>query len=407
MNNPLNHYKNEEWVIAVSGGPDSMALLAMSQQAGVRLHVVHVNYHKRESALRDQRIVSDFCELYKIDLKIMDAPASQPGNFQDFARRFRYEQFKLRCEETQSIGVMTAHHQDDVLETYLMQKQRKSQVDFFGLKSEVTIYHVKVLRPLLSYTKQQLIDYCAEFKISYGIDESNNSLNYTRNRIRQLELAKMTETDKRKLFDQMNNDNLNQEKLIRELSGYIESDRITLKEYTGLSQEQRYLFLSMWLRSKAHVKIVSHNYLAEIDRQIASVDSLTIPLSRDVSFIKQYEQLFLIHEKALTFEMKFEKIEYVSTQWFGISPVGPLIEALTLTEEDFPITIRNARAGDSITLRFGRKKIARWMIDRKIPSVERRSWPVVVNAKGDVIFVAGIGSDIAHYSNNPSIFVVK
>ena len=217
----------------------------------------------------------------------------------------------------------------------------------------------------------------------------------------------MTETDKRKLFDQMNNDNLNQEKLIRELSGYIESDRITLKEYTGLSQEQRYLFLSMWLRSKAHVKIVSHNYLAEIDRQIASVDSLTIPLSRDVSFIKQYEQLFLIHEKALTFEMKFEKIEYVSTQWFGISPVGPLIEALTLTEEDFPITIRNARAGDSITLRFGRKKIARWMIDRKIPSVERRSWPVVVNAKGDVIFVAGIGSDIAHYSNNPSIFVVK
>lgn len=407
MNNPLNHYKNEEWVIAVSGGPDSMALLAMSQQAGVRLHVVHVNYHKRESALRDQRIVSDFCELYKIDLKIMDAPASHTGNFQDFARRFRYEQFKLRCEETQSIGVMTAHHLDDVLETYLMQKQRKSQVDFFGLKSEVTIYHVKVLRPLLSYTKQQLIDYCAEFKISYGIDESNNSLNYTRNRIRQLELVKMTETDKRKLFDQMNIDNLNQEKLIRELSGYIESDRITLKEYTELSQEQRYLFLSMWLRSKAHVKIVSHNYLAEIDRQIASVDSLTIPLSRDVSFIKQYEQLFLIHEKALTFEMKFEKIEYVSTQWFGISPVGPLIEALTLTEEDFPITIRNARAGDSIILRFGRKKIARWMIDRKIPSVERRSWPVVVNAKGDVIFVAGIGSDIAHYSNNPSIFVVK
>ena len=67
--------------------------------------------------------------------------------------------------------VMTAHHQDDVLETYLMQKQRKSQVDFFGLKSEVTIYHVKVLRPLLSYTKQQLIDYCAEFKISYVIDD--------------------------------------------------------------------------------------------------------------------------------------------------------------------------------------------------------------------------------------------
>jgi len=407
MTNPLNHYKNEEWVIAVSGGPDSMALLVMSHLAGVRVHVVHVNYHKRESALRDQRIVSEFCELYKIDLKIIDAPESHIGNFQDFARRFRYEQFKQRCEETESIGVMTAHHLDDVLETYLMQKQRKSQVDFFGLKSEVTIYHVKVVRPLLSYTKQQLIDYCVEFKITYGIDESNSSLNYVRNRIRQLELAKMNEVDKGKLLDQMNNDNLNQEKLIRDISGFIEADIITLKEYNELSQDQRYLLLSMWLRSKAHLKIVSHNYLAEIDRQIDCVDSLTIPLSHDVSFIKQYEQLFLIHEKALTFEMKFDKIEYLSTQWFEIKHVGSQIEALTLTEEDFPITIRNAGTGDSIALRFGRKKIARWMIDRKIPSVERRSWPVVVNAKGDVIFVAGIGSDIAHYSNNPSIFVVK
>lgn len=407
MTNPLNHYKNEEWVIAVSGGPDSMALLAMCQQAGVRVHVVHVNYHKRESALRDQRIVSEFCELHKIDLKIIDAPASHTGNFQDFARRFRYEQFKLRCEETESIGVMTAHHLDDVLETYLMQKQRKSQVDFFGLKSEVTIYHVKVVRPLLSYTKQQLIDYCGQFKISYGIDESNSSLNYVRNRIRQLELAKMDEVDKGKLLDQMNNDNLNQEKLIRDISGFIEADMITLNEYNELSQAQRYLLLSMWLRSKAHLKIVSHKYLTEIDRQIASVDSLMIPLSRDVSFIKQYAKLFLVHEQALSFEMKFDKIGPLSTQWYELTSTGSLIEALTLTEEDFPITIRNARAGDSITLRFGRKKIARWMIDRKIPSVERRSWPVVVNAKGNVIFVAGIGSDIAHYSNNPSIFVVK
>ncbi len=407
MKSPLDHYKNEEWVIAVSGGPDSMALLAMCLQAKVQSHVVHVNYHKRETALRDQLIVSDFCMLHQINFKVVDAPENQRGNFQDYARRFRYAQFKQRCEETKSKGVMSAHHLDDVLETYLMQKKRKSQVDYFGMKSAVMISHINVIRPLLMYTKQQLIDYCDQFKIPYGIDESNLSLNYTRNRIRQLELAKMSKIDKEKLLDQMNTDNMNQAKMLREISGYIDADIIPLHEYNHLSQSQRYLLLSMWLRIKAHMKIVSHKYLAEIDRQIAASESLTIKLNRDDSFIKQYGKLSLIHEQSLTYEMKFNKIELLSTTWFTLKSEGSRIEALTLTEEDFPITIRNARAGDSINLRFGRKKIARWMIDRKIPSVERRSWPVVVNTKGDVIFVSGIGCDIAHYSNNPSIFVVK
>ncbi|MHB8097720.1 MAG: ATP-binding protein, partial [Erysipelotrichaceae bacterium] len=57
--NYLSQYTNQRWVLAVSGGPDSMALLDMAFKSNVDIYVVHVNYHKRESAYRDQEIVRD------------------------------------------------------------------------------------------------------------------------------------------------------------------------------------------------------------------------------------------------------------------------------------------------------------------------------------------------------------
>ena len=75
--------------------------------------------------------------------------------------------------------------------------------------------------------------------------------------------------------------------------------------------------------------------------------------------------------------------------------------------DDFPITVRSVQPGDAIQLRFGTKKIHRWFIDRHIPLQERLLWPVMVNAQGKVIFVPKIGCDVAHFSNNPNLFMVQ
>ena len=103
----------------------------------------------------------------------------------------------------------------------------------------------------------------------------------------------------------------------------------------------------------------------------------------------------------------YEKVVFETTPYFTIAPVGGSCEALTLYKEDYPITIRNAQPNDEIRLRFGTKKLNRWFIDRKIPKKERKIWPVVVNAAGNVILVPKIGCDIAHCSNNPTLFVIK
>ena len=102
-----------------------------------------------------------------------------------------------------------------------------------------------------------------------------------------------------------------------------------------------------------------------------------------------------------------DRITYEKTPYCEISKKGATIEQVALAKEDFPITIRNAKEGDQIKLRFGTKKVARWFIDRKIPYKERQLWPVIENAQGKVIFVAGIGCDIEHFTNNSRIFVIK
>ena len=78
-----------------------------------------------------------------------------------------------------------------------------------------------------------------------------------------------------------------------------------------------------------------------------------------------------------------------------------------MAESDFPLTVRSWQAGDSIRLRFGRKSVHRFFIDRRIPLWKRASWPVVLNASGAVILVPGLGCDVDHYSIKPTLYVIE
>ena len=84
--------KKKKVLIGCSGGPDSMALLDMSKDK-YDVYCAHVNYHKRKSANRDERIVKDYCLKNKIPFYSIDYKDKAGGNFQDKARVFRYGYF--------------------------------------------------------------------------------------------------------------------------------------------------------------------------------------------------------------------------------------------------------------------------------------------------------------------------
>lgn len=380
-----------------------MALLDLAYLAGLDLFVAHVNYHKRTTADRDQQIVERYCQKRNIQYQTLHPIYSGHGNFQSWAREVRYAFFHRLQKEQAAICVLVAHHLDDLLETYLMQKQRGSIPFTWGISESVEIEGSLIVRPLLNMDKLQLMAYCESNQIDYGIDESNLSDRYQRNRIRHQCIETMSYKEKEALLRKIQLENQalqkQREALEKQLQGGLTMPVL-------LQAEEPEALLQYWIKDCAKIQL-SKKAAANLLKQLKRERNLEIPLSDYVKLSKMYHQLEITARKDVSYCYVLDRIEMLSTPYFSIQNSGKSVEAVTLGAEDFPITIRNAQKADAIALRFGTKKVFRWFIDRKIPREVRKSWPVVVNCHGEIVLVPGIGCDVKHYSNNPTCFVVK
>lgn len=394
-------------VVACSGGPDSMALFELCREEGIDLVAAHVNYHHRPTADRDEQIVKDYCQKHQIPLEVLH-PVYEEGNFQNWAREVRYQFFYDVINKYQCDAVAVAHHEDDVIETYLFQKKRKMIPETFGIKEKTMIMGCLVIRPLLNWTKKELISFCEGQKMTYGLDETNESDDYERNRIRHHQVEKMSEIQRKEVLSDMRMDNLDlmitREMVDTMLQRYQRV--LPVDAFERLSHMEKIIYLYELIRKYAG-KSVSTKECEDLVRQLSTPKNVEISLSNCVKLSKMYHQLEILESKDVLYSYVLEKLEMIETDYFSIRPEGKSVEAVTLKEDDFPIVIRNARTGDAIALRFGTKKLNRWFIDRKIPKDERMQWPVVVNCHNEVILVPGIGCNLEHYSNNPTCFVVK
>ena len=143
--------KTQTYIIGVSGGADSMALLNMCKEHNLNIIVAHMNYLKRESANRDEQIVIDYCEKNHIKCEVKHQLEPCNENFQAFARKKRYAFYEQLMKKYQASKVLLAHHLDDHIETYLLQQQRNSQSDYYGIAKEVYVHNCLIYRPLLKY----------------------------------------------------------------------------------------------------------------------------------------------------------------------------------------------------------------------------------------------------------------
>jgi tRNA(Ile)-lysidine synthase len=183
-----NVKKPRKYIAAISGGPDSMAMLDMFHKDIVA--ACHVNYHKRDSAKRDEAIVRQFCKVHGIHFEKLDANPKlleqyDTNNFQTSARLLRYDFFAKIAKKYNTFSLLVAHNKDDFVETAIMQQERHSTALFLGIPAKQQFKTLLIERPLLNKRKSDLLKYCDHKNISYGIDETNFEVMYTRNRIRK------------------------------------------------------------------------------------------------------------------------------------------------------------------------------------------------------------------------------
>lgn len=177
----------KKYIGAISGGPDSMAMLNMYKK---KISVVcSVDYQKRENSHKDNEKVEIFCKENNIEyflLKVDEKKYKEinSNNFQDIARKIRYNFFIEISNKVHINNLMVAHNLDDYVETAKMQFNRNSKSLYYGIKYKNVYESLNIYRPLIKFRKKTLERYCVKKKIPYSIDSSNLLNIYERNSIR-------------------------------------------------------------------------------------------------------------------------------------------------------------------------------------------------------------------------------
>jgi tRNA(Ile)-lysidine synthase len=174
---------HDRMLLAVSGGPDSIALmlLASGVMAG-RIHVATVDHKLRPEAKDEAMFVGTICADMGIPHIVLSPVKPISGNIQSAARNARYELLQMAADQHDCLVIATAHHGDDQLETILMRLARGSGIE--GLAA-IRRKNGRIIRPLLGFSKSELEEICVTSGIEPVRDPSNDNSGFDRIRFRQ------------------------------------------------------------------------------------------------------------------------------------------------------------------------------------------------------------------------------
>ncbi len=383
-----------------------MALLDMCISSGISCACAHVNYHHRPEAEAEEASIRNFCREHSVPCYVKNDPFEWTGNFEAAARTYRYRFFARVVNEHGFSGVLTAHHMDDLLETYFMQEEKGIIPEAYGLQEERIIEGVTVRRPLLQRTKAELEEYCRVHGIRTFHDVTNDDISLARNRIRHEVIDRMTMPEKQMVLREIAMKNaVLQERRCR-VKAWVKEDGLQLTRYRTWSTEDRLTALRNCLAERKIER--SLRGLAGIDSILMKHNDMLVPLGKDVLTVHEGRILLMPKPEPYQFTAENEAgFSALASPDFAVRPGEPGVNAVTVHEDDWPLTVRSPREGDRIRMRFGHKSVHRFFIDRKISRYDRLLWPVIVNRRDEVILIPGLGCDTGHYSICPGFSVIQ
>lgn len=184
--------REDKLIVGISGGSDSVGLvkllLAVKEKFDLQLHLVHINYNLRgEDSKGDENFVRDFAKEYNLTLDVINYKEGlkKGKNLEEYLRDFRYEQFEKIRDEKKFDWTVVAHHQDDQIETFLINLFRGAGVD--GLKGMLTKdLERKIIRPVLNFSKKEIVEFLEAIGQDWREDHTNRENVFLRNKIRNI-----------------------------------------------------------------------------------------------------------------------------------------------------------------------------------------------------------------------------
>ena len=400
-------------VVGVSGGPDSMALLyilvTLAKKKSFSLICCHVNHNVRKESKEEKVFLENWCYEHGVLFESMTIEHYSDDNFHNEARNIRYRYFEEMVAKYQANYLMTAHHGDDLVETILMRLVRGSTLrGYAGFKREVDKGSYLLVRPLITVSKHELLDYDEKMGIPYVIDNSNHKDKYTRNRYRKYVLPFLKEEDPNvhlkylKFSTVLNEANqFIEHERDKGLKKVIHNDSLEIEEFKKLDlfiqKEVLYYMMNEYyqddliLINDKHIELLLN--LIYSNRANAFVN-----LPNEVIATKTYHVLELkkVTTEITTYEVELSKYvelpnHHVIEQVDELLGSGNDTCRLLSTEISLPLTVRTRKFGDRMSVKGnGTKKIKDIFIDKKVKASERDLWPVVVDAKGVIVWLPGL-----------------
>ena len=410
MNQILNDYIfNNYVVIGVSAGPDSMCLLNILQKKTNKIIVCHINHNVRKESIEEEEYITRYCKDNNLILEKMTIKDYQENNFENEARKKRYTFYEETLKKYNSNTLLLAHHGDDLIETVLMKIARGSNIEgYAGIKEITNIKNYQIIRPLLNYTKEDILKYNKENNIKYYIDNSNKNESYTRNRYRIHILPFLKKEDKyiHKKFIKYSKTLIEYDDYIkREVQKNIKNiyikNTILIKELNKLDKflikNILYYILNDIYQNKNNIITEKHieNIISTINNNKPNL-KIDLPLEKEI--IKEYDKLIIkekeIEEKNYKIELK-EKLEIrnlIIKKTNNEEKDGNEVCRINTQDIKMPLYLRNRKKGDYIILKGSnnRKKIKDIFIEQKIPISKRNTYPLLLDAEDNIIWIPNI-----------------
>jgi tRNA(Ile)-lysidine synthase len=417
----------DKLILAVSGGIDSVVLCELCHQAGYDFSIAHCNFQLRgEESERDEKFVRSLGEKYKVEVKVKKFETEKFAeekkmSIQEAARELRYEWFadlvngelsKVNKKDSNSIHhspltihLLTAHHADDNIETVLMNFFRGTGLHGLTGIPEAINY---IRRPLLPFTKSELIDFAKENNLKFVEDSSNLSSKYTRNffrheiipaiskvypetkanvlnnidRFKEIEKLYKVSVDgiKKKLIKQKGNEyhipikqlvEYDNRALIYEIISVFGFTEKQIDEVIKLADSDSGKYIDS---PELNYRVIKHRHWFIIS-PINSAESRTIIIEQD--------------DKKVNFEAGTLEFEQLQTP--NLKPQTPNnIAYLDAKDITFPLILRKWKQGDYF-YPLGmkkKKKLSRFFIDQKLSKTDKEKiWVIEMNKK--IIWIVG------------------
>lgn len=407
----------QEVVVAVSTGVDSMVLLDLLQKLPQALRptiiVAHVNHELRRQSTQEEQFLRRYCIQHQLKLRIAHwSVKDHPHHgIEAAARQFRYAFFAQVMQKEGSTVLVTAHHKNDLAETMLMKLVRGGQLDqLVGIADQRHFEGGTVVRPLLPFKKSELYAYARKHHLKWYEDHTNHDLTIERNRFRYQYLPAL-EQENSQLLNHLASYHEQLATLLVWRDDYFEQvlsrlapgnvlDLTLLRQY---SQAQQIQLLQYWLEEQG-VRNLKGSLLTMVQAVLnnPNVPQRRLDLTTNYQLVKEYQQAKLQITNKLTEKPQNQQQYMVKLgQRYPVDQgtellvsdqdaafAGTTCQEMWLAPQQLPLTLRPWQAGDYLLLKGGgHQKVSRVLIDRKIPTDQRRQQLVLVDAQGVVVWL--------------------